>query len=63
MTNLLKQFLDWTVGKKTYTVAVLIVIVTYLKVKGLIGGDEITLVYGLLGALGLTTLRMAVDNK
>lgn len=49
-------------GKKTYIVAVTMVLVTYLVSKGWMGQAEYELVYGVLVALGLASLRMAVNK-
>lgn len=47
-------------GRKTYIVAVAAGLVTVAQVLGLIDAELAITIYGLLGAGGLATLRMAM---
>jgi type IV secretory pathway VirB2 component (pilin) len=49
-------------GKKTYLVAILFVIIAGLKAEGYISVDQYELVIGILGALGLASLRHGMSK-
>lgn len=49
-------------GKKTYIIAVLIATTTFLLHAGLINDEIYKTIIGLLGALGLSTLRAGVTS-
>jgi len=52
--------MDWISGKKTYLVAIAIGIVAGLQAAGILDDAAVEKAYGLLGALGLVTLRAGV---
>ena len=55
--------MDWLSGKKTYIVAIIGVIMTGLLGTGTISQDQYNMIMGLLGALGLATLRAGVTKS
>lgn len=50
-------------GRKTYFVAVLMIILSGLKVQGYLNEEQYQLVLTVLGALGLAALRQGIAGK
>lgn len=49
-------------GKKTYAVAIAVGVVAAVSFMGWIDSDTAAILYGLLGAGGIASLRAAVDK-
>ncbi len=52
--------MDFLKGKKTYIVALLVAGVVFASQMGWLSADQADMLFGLLGATGLATLRMGV---
>lgn len=55
--------LEFLMGKKTYLAAILLFIAAGAKGMGLITPEQYEVVMGVLGALGLSTLRAGVTKS
>lgn len=62
MRDFLAKTFELINGKKTYLVAILFVIIAGLKAEGYISVDQYELVIGILGALGLASLRHGMSK-
>lgn len=54
--------MDMLKGKKTYIVAILVALVVLASQLGYINAEMADMLYGLLGATGLATLRAGVGQ-
>ena len=61
--KLLKSWYRALEGRKTYIIAAVVALVTFAKIIGWLTPSEFQDLLGVLGALGLTTLRLALENK
>lgn len=53
----------WFRGKKTFFVAVLMVILAGLKAEGYLSEETYQVLMGILGALGIASLRLGMMKK
>lgn len=58
----MKGILKLLKGKKTYLVAASMAIMVFLQQSNIIDAETAKMIYGILGALGLGTLRSGVNN-
>lgn len=58
----MKGIIKFLGGKKTYGFAALVAIVAFAQYLGWIDGETATLLYGLFGAGGAVSLRMAIKK-
>ena len=61
--EILKKVWYFLEGKKTYLIAAFMVILTYLVQNGYLDADKYDLVYNILVALGLVTLRSGMGKR
>jgi hypothetical protein len=59
----MKKLIDFLVGKKTYIIVAIAVIVNGCVALGYIGAEEVELINWILVTLGLGAIRLAVDGK
>lgn len=59
----MKQVIEFLKGKKTYFVALGVAITSAAVYLGWIDGETATVIYGLLGAGGLASLRAATKAE
>lgn len=57
------KIIEFLKGKKTFIVAIIMVIVSGLKAQGYIDDATYGVILGFLGALGLTALRLGINGK
>ena len=55
--------MEWLKGKKTYIVAIAVGVGTALQRAGIITDQVAQAIYGVLGGLGLATLRAGVSGS
>ena len=56
----IKELLKQVDGKKTYIIAGVCAAITFARVVGWISGEELEMLIGLFGSLGLITIRDAI---